>query len=91
MITADLFDTLDDMISIDPRRRLRAEYAQTAIRHARLEQRLDCFRNGAEFIRAEDVPDMVRQADIMSDYLDMLQDRARREGIDLDGGDNDWR
>ena len=87
----DLFETVDDMISIDPARRLQAEYDQTSIRLARLTQRLKCFRDGAGFVKAEDVPLMVRQADIMEDYLEVLQERAQRLGVDLAGGDNDWK
>ena len=64
--------------------RFTAEYKQVSIRVKRLEKILDDFYKGNLSFKLTDVELLKRQARTMYEYIDILELRARREGIDLD-------
>lgn len=77
----ELKDTVELMLSDDYKDRLEAEYIQTKIRYVKLVMAL--FN-----IESLDIDDkmkelMDKQKEAMSDYLDILRERANLDGIDL--------
>lgn len=77
----ELKDTVELMLSDDCKDRLEAEYIQTKIRYVKLVMAL--FN-----IESLDIDDkmkelMDKQKEAMSDYLDILRERANLDGIDL--------
>ena len=77
----ELKDTVELMLSDNYKDRLEAEYIQTKIRYVKLVMAL--FN-----IESLDIDDkmkelMNRQKDAMSDYLNILRERANLDGIDL--------
>lgn len=69
-----LENTIEDMLSPDYRIRLRAEYAQTKIRHSKLVQYIVDVANG-DAKPFESVHLLMIQADAMQTYLTVMQSR----------------
>lgn len=88
LIEIDMSDELQataiDMVSDDYKERFIAEYKQVSIRVKRLETILDDFYKGNLSFKLTDVELLKRQARTMYEYIDILELRAKREGIDLD-------
>ncbi len=72
------------MISDDYKERFIAEYKQVSIRVKRLEKILDDFYKENLSFKLTDVELLKRQARTMYEYIDILELRAKREGIELD-------
>lgn len=80
----NLEDTISDMVSDDYKARFRAEYNQLASRLHRLRSMLDRYDNGTlEFAFECDVELLRRQANVMSSYLAILNERAKYESIEI--------
>lgn len=80
-----LIDTVDMMCSDEYQERFRAEYAQLALRHERLGAMLRKHDLGVlDFKPMYPIDILRRQADVMSEYMAILEQRAIFEGIDLD-------
>lgn len=77
----ELKDTVELMLSDDYKDRLEAEYLQTKVRYVKLV-------NALSNIESLDIDDkmkelMNKQKDVMSEYMDILRERAYLDGIDL--------
>ena len=79
---SDLEKTIPDMLSNDYRDRLKAEYRQTLIRYHKLCDFLNKLERGETTANCP-VTLLVREHNIMSDYLDVLRERAMIEKICL--------
>ena len=80
----ELKDTIKQMTSADYKERFKAEYWQTSIRYNKLRDFIDKYeRNELDF--EPTCPMWVHhlQADIMSAYLNVLDQRAKFENVDL--------
>ena len=80
----DLKDTVEMMLSENYKERFKAEFAQLKIRYVKLKAMLDKWDNGEldfEPTCPRDIYDL--QIKGMEVYLDVLSDRAEREGVDL--------
>lgn len=83
MIDLELKATIEFMVSKDYKKRFQGEYLQTFIRASRLKDMLDNWNNlKFEPICPKDVYE--RQFNIMVEYLEILERRAKIEGISLD-------
>lgn len=74
--------TMADMISQDPKKRLKAEYQQLLIRY----QKLCALIKKAELGNTKheyNTTLMQEQREVMRNYLDILVERATQEGWDL--------
>lgn len=80
----ELKDTIEGMLSDDYKERFKAEYKQLCIRIKKLEKILDDFYESKISFKLTDVKLLERQAIAMIDYREILEKRARREGINLD-------
>lgn len=79
----DFMDTAALMISDDYKDRFRAEYIQTSLRLERLKCMLERLDDGElDFTPTCPRPLLNLQVKAMTDYLDVLEQRARLEGID---------
>lgn len=73
------------MLSGDYRARMAAEWAQVKIRHRRLQEMLDAYREGKlDFEPTCPITLLREQALVMQEYVDILEKRAELEGIRLE-------
>lgn len=83
----ELKDTVELMNSRDFRERFRAEYHQTAIRYRKLVELINGSELGTLTFKPICPLELLRrQADVMKEYLRMLERRAEIEGVKLLGG-----
>lgn len=79
-----LKDTVDDMLSDDYRDRFKAEYDQVSIRRDKLGDILDAYYKGElNFQPKSSISNLESQLETMDDYLDILEERAKEEVVDL--------
>ena len=77
-------ETIPMMESEDYKERLRAEYWQVVLRYNKLKSMLEQWDSGAlEFLPACPKWLFEKQLDIMWEYIKVLFQRAKHEGIDL--------
>lgn len=80
----ELKDTVTMMQSKDYKERFKAEYHQTRIRWVKLKDTIESYNEGhLPFDLSCDVSLLEEQADAMRDYMNLLEDRAGIEKIDL--------
>lgn len=80
----ELKETIPMMESDNYRERFRAEYWQAAIRYQKLDSMLAQWDLGTlEFLPVCPKPMFDRQLSIMWDYIEILRERAKQEGIEL--------
>ena len=76
--------TAELMLSGDYRARMAAEWAQVKIRHRRLQEMLDAYREGKlDFEPTCPITLLREQALVMQEYVDILEKRAELEDIRL--------
>lgn len=79
-----LEETIDYMLSKDYKYRFIAEYEQTRIRLEKLESMLDKYAEGKlDFEPDCPISLLMKQADCMKEYLNVLKERAKIERIEL--------
>ena len=82
----ELSETIELMQSEDYKERMKAEYWQTKIRHKKLSEMIKKYESGTlEFEPNCGLFLLMAQRDYMQGYLNLLEERAEREGIDLNG------
>lgn len=80
----ELIDTVDLMTSDDYKDRFMAEYYQVKIRYQKLKSILDKYEEGTlDFEPSCSISLLMIQREIMEDYLNVLQDRAIVENIEI--------
>lgn len=80
----ELKDTIDMMMSSDYKERFKAEYYQLKIRYIKLQDMVNKYDNGTLGFKPNcSIKRLKYQLIVMSDYLNIMQDRAIWEGIDL--------
>ena len=80
----ELKDTIDMMMSSDYKERFKAEYYQLKIRYIKLQDMVNKYDNGTlGFVPNCSIKRLKYQLIAMSDYLNIMQDRAIWEDIDL--------
>ena len=80
----ELIDTVDLMTSDDYKDRFMAEYYQVKIRYRKLKSILDKYEEGTlDFEPSCSISLLMIQCEIMEDYLNVLQDRAITENIEI--------
>lgn len=80
----ELIDTVDLMTSDDYKDRFMAEYYQVKIRYQKLKSILDKYEDGTlDFEPSCSISLLMIQREIMEDYLNILQDRAIVENIEI--------
>ena len=80
----ELVDTVDLMTSDDYKDRFMAEYYQVKIRYQKLKSILDKYEEGTlDFEPSCSISLLMIQREIMEDYLNVLQDRAIVENIEI--------
>ena len=80
----ELIDTVDLMTSDDYKDRFMAEYYQVKIRYQKLKSILDKYEEGTlDFEPNCSISLLMIQREIMEDYLNVLQDRAIVENIEI--------
>lgn len=80
----ELKDTIDMMMSSDYKERFKAEYYQLKIRYIKLQDMVNKYDNGTlDFKPNCSIKRLKYQLIAMSDYLNIMQDRAIWEDIDL--------
>ena len=80
----ELIDTVDLMTSHDYKDRFMAEYYQVKIRYQKLKSILDKYEEGTlDFEPNCSISLLMIQREIMEDYLNVLQDRAIVENIEI--------
>ena len=80
----ELIDTVDLMTSDDYKDRFMAEYYQVKIRYQKLKSILDKYEDGTlDFEPSCSISLLMIQREIMEDYLNVLQDRAIVENIEI--------
>ena len=80
----ELIDTIDLMTSDDYKDRFVAEYYQVKIRYQKLKSILDKYEEGTlDFEPSCSISLLMIQREIMEDYLNVLQDRAIVENIEI--------
>lgn len=83
----ELTETIELMQSEDFKERFKAEYWQTKIRHDKLSEMIKKYEAGIlDFEPKCDLFILMAQRDYMQGYINLLEKRARIEGIDLHGG-----
>ncbi len=83
----ELAETIELMQSEDFRGRFKAEYWQTKIRHDKLAEMIKKYEAGTlPFAPKCSLELLKKQYVVMSEYLYLLEERARIEEIDLYGG-----
>ena len=81
----ELTDTIELMLSSDYKDRFKAEYYQTKIRYHKLREMITKYEFGMlDFEPTCPLTTLKNQADIMDEYLRVLEVRADIEGITLD-------
>ena len=78
----ELKDTVDMMLSDDYKERLKAEYLQTKIRHEKLQRMLGKW-DMLNFVPLCPKYVLSWQLRVMKGYLEILEERADIEGIEL--------
>lgn len=80
----ELKDTISLMQSADFKERFRAEYFQLKIRRSGLKNMLEKWKNGTlEFEPMCPFHLLQKQLLVMDEYLEVLEERAKIEGVDL--------
>lgn len=80
----ELKDTIDMMMSSDYKERFKAEYYQLKIRYIKLQDMVNKYDNGTLGFEPNcSIKRLKYQLRAMSDYLNIMQDRAIWEDIDL--------
>lgn len=80
----ELKDTIDMMMSSDYKERFKAEYYQLKIRYIKLQDMINKYDNGTLGFKPNcSINRLKYQLIAMSDYLNIMQDRAIWEDIDL--------
>lgn len=80
----ELKDTIKLMESADYKDRFKAEYYQLKIRYLKLKEMIDRWENGLlDFTPTCPISVYDFQLNAMNDYLEILEERAVMEGIDL--------
>ena len=80
----ELIDTVYLMTSDDYKDRFMAEYYQVKIRYQKLKSILDKYEEGTlDFEPSCSISLLMIQREIMEDYLNVLQDRAIVENIEI--------
>lgn len=80
----ELKDTIDMMMSSDYKERFKAEYYQLKIRCIKLQDIVNKYDNGTLGFKPNcSINRLKYQLIAMSDYLNIMQDRAIWEDIDL--------
>lgn len=80
----ELKDTISLMQSADFKERFKAEYFQLKIRRSGLKNMLDKWKNGTlEFEPKCPFHLLQKQLLVMDEYLEVLEERAKIEGVDL--------
>lgn len=80
----ELKDTIDMMMSSDYKERFKAEYYQLKIRCIKLQDMVNKYDNGTLGFKPNcSINRLKYQLIAMSDYLNIMQDRAIWEDIDL--------
>lgn len=80
----ELKDTISLMQSGDFKERFKAEYFQLKIRRSGLKNMLDKWKNGTlEFEPKCPFHLLQKQLLVMDEYLEVLEERAKIEGVDL--------
>ena len=80
----ELIDTVDLMTSDDYKDRFMAEYYQVKIRYQKLKSIIDKYEEGTlDFEPSCSISLLTIQREIMEDYLNVLQDRAIVENIEI--------
>lgn len=80
----ELKDTISLMQSADFKERFKAEYFQLKIRRSGLKNMLDKWKNGTlDFEPMCPFHLLRKQLLVMDEYLEVLEERAKIEGIDL--------
>lgn len=81
---AELGRTVRSMLSHDYRERFRAEYEQLCIRATKLSKMLDKMQAGTLDFKPDCSFEILnRQYNTMNDYIEILEERAKIEGISL--------
>lgn len=80
----ELKDTVDRMLSSDYKERFKAEFEQLKIRFDKLRIMVEKWDNNElNFVPTCPREIYTRQLNIMYDYLEVLQERAKLENIEL--------
>ena len=80
----ELKDTIELMTSADYKKRFRAEYEQTRIRYEKLSKMVCKYCKGQlNFTPTCPIELLIHQRDIMENYLNVLEERAKIEHIGL--------
>lgn len=79
----ELKDTVDLMLSDNYKDRLAAEYLQLKIREVKLATFLDAFQAGDVKLTHKQVQNLASQHRIMVLYLEVLEARAKDEGVNF--------
>lgn len=80
----ELKDTITLMQSADFKERFKAEYFQLKIRRSGLKNMLDKWKNGTlDFEPMGPFHLLRKQLLVMDEYLEVLEERAKIEGVDL--------
>ena len=79
----ELKDTIKLMESNDYKDRFKAEYYQVKIRREKLQKTLDNWEH-LSFITNSPKRYLKYQRDVMLEYMQVLEERAEKEGIKLD-------
>ena len=80
----ELKDTVEGMLSKDYKERFKAEYHQVRIRAEALEVIIDkYYKHVLTFTLSCPIDTLERQLVTMYEYIDVLENRAGYEGIDL--------
>ena len=82
----ELCNTVNMMNSMDYKERFRAEYCQAVIRYQKLKAMLNRWDNGElDFVPTCPRSTYNMQIKAMTDYIAVLEARAVREDVDLEG------
>ncbi|MDY2736356.1 crAss001_48 related protein [Intestinibacter sp.] len=80
----ELKDTVDLMLSESYKDRFKAEYYQLRIRHDRLQDMLECYKDKTLIFTPKCSYDMLHtQLVYMECYMNVLEERAKVENIEL--------
>lgn len=80
----ELFETVDNMCSIDYKKRFKAEFDQVITRADKLAVTIALYHaNKLPYKPKCPIEILEEQLDAMDDYIDILLKRAELEGIDL--------
>jgi len=80
----NLSETIDLMTSADYKERFVGEYLQLRIRQSKLFKTIERYYcGGLEFEPQTPIATLSKQLDVMQEYIEILEERAECEGIDL--------